>query len=202
MLVLNQRENYGIDKIIDINKFSNLSKLYGTTTWAKRFCVNLKNVVNIRKGTILLKSFLKSSELRQAENDWIKIKQKTFEDNNKLKDLKRQLNVIVDNENLLRRERRLQYAPLPYDSKTPILINAKHKQRFWIVRGRNFVRGVLRKCSVCRRFEGKTYRYPITPPLAPLRLNGSRPFVTTGIDNVGPAYVKNVFGQSDKTHKA
>ena len=228
MLVLNQRENYGIDKIIDINKFSNLSELYGTTAWDKRSCVHLKNVVNIRKGAILLKSFLKSSELRLAENDWIKIKQKTFEDNNKLKDLKRQLNVMVDNENLLRRERRLQYAPLPYDSKTPILLNAKHKlallivknirecykhiglkhtltelrQRFWIVRGRNFVRGVLRKCSVGRRFEGKTYRYPVTPPLAPLRLNDSRPFVTTGIYNVRPAYVKNVFGQSDKTYKA
>ena len=145
-----------------------------------------------------------------------------------MKDLKRQLNVIVDNENLLRCERKLQHAPLPYDSKTPILLTAKHKlallivknirecykhiglkhtltelrQRFWIVRGRNFVRGVLRKCLVCRRFEAKTYCYPITPPLTPLRLNDSRPFVTTGIDNFGPVYVKNVFGQSDKTYKA
>ena len=224
MLVLNQRENYGIDKIIDINKFSNLSKLYKTTAWDKRFCVNLKNVVNNRKDTILLKSFLKSSELRQAENDGVKTKQKTFQDNNKLKDLKRQLNVIVDNENLLRCESRLQYAPLPYDSKTPILLNAKHKlallivknirecykhiglkhtltelrQRFWVVRGRKFVRGVLRKCLVCRRFEGKTYRCPITPPLTPLRLNDSRPFVTTGIDNFGPAFVKNVLDNQIK----
>ena len=72
LLVLNQRENYGIDKIIDTNKFSNLSKLHRTAAWVKRFCVNLKNIVNNRKETILLKSFLKSSELRQAENDWLK----------------------------------------------------------------------------------------------------------------------------------
>ena len=127
---------------------------------------------------------MKSSELRQAENDWINRNQKMFEDNNKLQDLKRELNVIVDNENLLRCEGRLQYAPLPYDSKTPILLYDKHKlsllivknihkwykhiglkhtitelrQRFWIVRGKNLVRGVLKKYLVCRRFEEKTYR--------------------------------------------
>ena len=80
----------------------------------------------------MLKSFLKSSELRQAENDWIKIN-KTFEDN-KLKDLKRELNVIIDNENLLRCEERLQYAPLHYDSKTPILLNDTHKLAQLIVK--------------------------------------------------------------------
>ena len=133
-----------------------------------------------------------------------------------MKDLKRELNVIVDNENLLRCEGRLQYAPLPYDSKTPILLNDKHRlalarlkhtlnelrQRFWIVRERNFVRGVVRICLVCRRFEVKTCHHPITPPVTPLRLNDSAPFVTTSIDKFGPVHVKNVYGQSDKTYKS
>ena len=35
-----------------------------------------------------------------------------------------------------------------------------------------------------------------------MRLNDCRPFVTTGIDNFGPVYVKNVSAQSDKTYKA
>ena len=42
------------------------------------------------------------------------------------------------------------------------------RQRFWIIRGRSFVREVLRKCLVCRRFEGKTYHCPITPILTTL----------------------------------
>ena len=42
------------------------------------------------------------------------------------------------------------------------------RQRFWIIRGRSFVREVLRKCLVCRRFEGKTYHCPITPTLTTL----------------------------------
>ena len=74
------------------------------------------------------------------------------------------------------------------------------RQRFWIARGRNFARGVLRKDLVCRTYEEKTYHYPINPPLTPLRLNDSRLFVTTEIDNFGPVYVKNIYGQSDKTY--
>ena len=58
----------------------------------------------------------------------------------------------------------------------------------------------MRKSSICKRFEEKTYRYPITPPLTSLRLNNSRPFVTTGIDNFGPVYVKNLFGHTYKTY--
>ena len=46
------------------------------------------------------------------------------------------------------------------------------------------------------------HRYPITPSLTPLRLSNSRPFVTTGIENFGLVYVKNVYGQLDKTYKA
>ena len=70
--------------------------MYRTTTWFKQFFVNLKNILNNRRETLLLKSFLKTSELRQEEHNWIKINQKTFEDN-KLKNLKKELSVIVDN---------------------------------------------------------------------------------------------------------
>ena len=82
-----------------------------------------------------------------------------------LKEKKRELNVVVLNENLLRCEGRLQNASLTHDSKTPTLLNDKQKlaqlivknihkcykhiglkhtsselrQIFWIARGRNFV---------------------------------------------------------------
>ena len=100
------------------------------------------------------------------------------------------MNASAVKENLLRCEGRIQHAPLACDSKTPILLNDKHKlsqlivknihecykhiglkhtelrQGFRIVRGRNL--GVQRKYLVCKRFERKTYHYPITPPLTPL----------------------------------
>ena len=85
----------------------------------------MKNILRKRKQEILCKSLLTATELRQAEVDWIKINRITFE-NRKLNDLKREPNIIVDNENILRRKRRLRYAPLTYDSKTLILLNDKH----------------------------------------------------------------------------
>ena len=91
-----------------------MNKLYRTTAWVKPLRVNLENIVNNRKETISLKSFLKTSELRQRKNYCIKIK-------------KWQLNASVVKESLLRCEGRIQHAPLPCDSKTIILLNDKHK---------------------------------------------------------------------------
>ena len=51
-----------------------MNKLYRTTAWVKPLRVNLENIVNNRKETISLKSFLKTSELRQRKNYCIKIK--------------------------------------------------------------------------------------------------------------------------------
>ena len=63
-------------------------------------------------------------------------------------------------------------------------------------------RGFEKNVQLVEDLKGKHIAAQVTPTLAPLRLNDSRPFVTNGIDNVGSAYVKNVFGQSDKTYKA
>ena len=51
-----------------------MNKLCRTTVWVKPLCVNLENIVNNRKGTISLKSFLNTSELLQRKNHWNKIK--------------------------------------------------------------------------------------------------------------------------------
>ena len=65
------------------------------------------------------------------------------------------------------------------------------RQKFWLCRGRNFVRKVLKNCFfLCRKYEGPPFQYPIAPPLTKLRLFDSYAFYTTGIDNFGPFYVK------------
>ena len=108
--------------------------------------------------------------------------------------------------------------------KTPILLNPKHRlaelivndihrnlkhisvkhtltelrERFWVCRGRRFVRNILRKCTVCRKYEGPSYAYPTSPPLTKLRLQDNYAFFTTGVDNFGSLFVKNIF-ESDNT---
>ena len=64
-------------------------------------------------------------ELEIAEQLWIKQNQKPFIDS-RLKILSKALNLIYDENNLVRCEGRLKHAPLPYDAKTPFLINLEH----------------------------------------------------------------------------
>ena len=66
----------------------------------------------------------------------------------------------------------------------------KLRQNYWILRGRNSVKVVLRKCRVCKMFEGKPYVYPNTPHLPKERLCDVRAFACIGIDYAGPILFK------------
>ena len=75
------------------------------------------------------------------------------------------------------------------------------RSRFWIVRGRQYVRKIIAKCQICARYEGRTYQKPKPPPLPRFRLSDSA-FTNIGIDNAGPVYVRNIYGNHNGTHKA
>ena len=55
------------------------------------------------------------------------------------------------------------------------------------------MRKALKDCTLCRRFEGQPFQYPVAPPLTKLRLYDKSSFYTSGIDNFDPLYVKNIF---------
>ena len=56
---------------------------------------------------------------------------------------------------------------------------------------------------ICRKWHCKSYRYPPSPPLTPVKLNDLRPFFTAGIDNFGRVFVQNIyFVENDIMHKA
>ena len=187
-------ENILLSKLkSSVKIFSTLKKLYRVTAWIFRFFNNLRKILS--KTKTLSKPFITVCELKFAELFWIKENQKQFTDE-KLKTLSKDLNLIKDENQLIRCEGRLKNAPLPYDSKTPYLINSEHylcelivnyfhfsvthisikqtlteiRQKFWTCRGRRFVRKVLKKCSLCRKYEGPSYQYPATPALTKLRL--------------------------------
>ena len=208
--------NFKISNCVKIENYSSMRQLYRITAWVKRFISNLIKRKN--KQTIELSPFLTSVEIRNSEKAWIKENQSTF-DKNQLNVLTKELNLITDENNIFRCKGRLQNAPVPYDLKTPILLNPKHRlaelividihrnlkhisvkhtltelrERFWVCRGRQFVRSILRKCTVCRKYEGPSYAYPTSPPLTKLRLQDNYAFFTTGVDNFGPLWVKNIF---------
>ena len=105
----------------------------------------------------------------------------------------------------------MKFAPIAQETRSPILLNNKHplsklvilnihltnkhisvkytlnefRQKFWLLCGRRIVKNIIRAFVTCRKTHCKSYRYPPSPPLTPLRLNDLHPFLTVGIYNSG-----------------
>ena len=53
------------------------------------------------------------------------------------------------------------------------------------------VKNVLRRCVICKKFQGRTYLPPSSPDLPEFRLNLFNAFQATGLDYAGPLFVKD-----------
>ena len=79
------------------------------------------------------------------------------------------------------------------------------RSRFWVPKGRQVVRRVIARCSVCKRFEGQHYSVPPAAALPGFRLEEQFVFTNTGVDFCGPLFVKagtNEKGHMNKVHIA
>ncbi|KFD48209.1 hypothetical protein M513_10923 [Trichuris suis] len=112
----------------------------------------------------------------------------------------------------VRTQGRLERAELPYEVKHPLILPSKHtltnmvitearerlhhgsveltlceiRQRFWIPKCRQSVKGVIHGCSLCKRLRSKIYT-PFMAPLPTARLQPFQPpFSCVGIDYFGP----------------
>ena len=121
---------------------------------------------------------------------------------------------------------RLNQSDLPSNTKNPILLPTKHgftellvqskhfavhhdgtpttlaavRENYWIVKGRSLVRKVIRRCTVCRRYDRKSFSSPVLPDLPAERISTEPPFSNTGIDFTGPLYVRGTGSAEDKVY--
>ena len=142
--------------------------------------------------------------------------QQTLVKNKNFAQWKKQFDLFQDEHNVWRCEGRLQNAELPFAARHPALLTKDHflsvllvrrahervphsgvkatlaelRSQFWIVRGRNFIRQILGRCTICRRHGGGPYRAPKPPPLPSFRVDEAPPFTYTGVDFAGPLYLK------------
>ena len=127
-----------------------------------------------------------------------------------------QCGLFIDEKGLLRCEGRINKANIPRESKNPILLPSKHpivdlivrdvhhqvkhngirdtlttiRERFWLLRGREVVKRILKKCVVCRKVEGAPFGVPPPPDLPPCRVADDPPFTNVGLDFAGPLLVR------------
>ena len=135
---------------------------------------------------------------------------------------------IVEEDGILRCRGRFAESELEVEAKYPILLpkegklthliithchNRVHhsgvratlaelRSRFWVLKGRQRVKAILNKCTICKKLEGKPYNAPKEGNLPAFRVRETEPFAKTGVDFAGPFYVKNANKETDKVYIA
>ena len=200
-------EGAGVSNVLNIERFSSLNKLLRVTTHVLMFIMRLRRPT---EPPTELSLYLRGEVL------WILEAQSLLLRDKRMKEWKRQFGLFQDSDGIWRCGGRLTNANLPYNTKHPILLPSNHtfttlivkwahnrvlhngmketlvelRTKYWVLRGRAFVKKIIHRCVVCRKFEAPHYRVPPPPPLPPFRVQEKPPFSFVGVDFAGPVYIK------------
>lgn len=126
-----------------------------------------------------------------------------------------QFTLFLDEKQMLRCRGRIN-SSLPQTSKNPILLPSSHpyvdllirhthervkhsavtntlttlRECFWILKGRQAVKRVLKRCVTCRKLEGLPYSSYSSPDLPSVRVSDDPSFTHTGLNFAGPLYTR------------
>ena len=212
-LVVHGSKN-SLSNVINCKDYNSLDRLLRVTAIVFKFVNLLKSRVKLGEPTTIAELTITDIELAQVL--WIKELQSEMKGNEKFESWNRDLNLLADEDGILRCKGRLSNSNLSYSAKFPILLDAAHhlttlivwschgrvmhggvketltelRSKFWLVRGRNFVRRLIFKCVICKKQDGRPYKALSSPPLPEFRVKEAPPFTYVGLDYVGPLYVK------------
>ncbi|VDM94806.1 unnamed protein product, partial [Onchocerca ochengi] len=68
------------------------------------------------------------------------------------------------------------------------------RRKFWILKGRMEVKGILNKCMACKRWRAKPFKLPVMPTVPETRIIRIRTFEHVGLDYLGPLFIKGESG--------
>ena len=172
---------------MQIEDFSSFDRLISVTTRVVMFCRRLMRTLQPETATLDQDDRVKAESLWIIDSQLVLVKEKAFSM------WKSQFSLFQDDKGIWRCGGRIQNADLSYSAKHPILITQFHylatlhvlvwrahervfhgglkvtltelRSQFWIICGRSLVKRLIRKCVICRRYEGKPYSAPNPPPL-------------------------------------
>ena len=128
-----------------------------------------------------------------------------------------QFNLLVDEHGILRARSRIKNANVESGCKEPILLPSRHyysdlviqefhmkvfhngvrdtlnaiRQRYWVLRGRESVKKLVRRCVICRKLEGIFFKPVSGHDLPDSRVDDGPPFINTGVDFAGPLFISD-----------
>ena len=207
---------------INEKDYSSLSRLLCVSAYAKRFVENVKKgekftgPLSSDEIEMSRKSWIRYIQQHDAE----KLKDAKL---NKKDSQIRQLGLALDGDGIIRCHGRLtqktrvlgenEVYPIYIPNKCyfgELLIRYYHnkllhsgtahtlsrlRNEFWIPMGRRMVHSVIMKCCNCRRFQDGPFKMPDIMTWPAKKVTRSPPFTYTGLDYLGPLYVKSKKGK-------
>ena len=214
--------------IMNCDKYNSKSKLLRVTALVLRAVRKMKRMEGSVKDKELTadnlkeaeKLWLKSIQLLSFPKE-IRRLNSSHKNSNQLIN---QLDLFLDANKIIRCQGRLEHSTISTETKEPILLPSKHRftklvikeehtqvhhngvkstlngvrETYWVLRGRETIKCVLKRCVICKKVEGKAYQSPREPSLPSSRVSDAPPFTNTGIEFSGPLFVK----ESDETVKS
>ena len=182
----------------------------------QRFLRNLKIKAKLLKEGTVCHGEVTEDEIAHAELQWLRSVQKNLKAQANYGHLEHEFGLYEDENEIVRCKGRIANADLPYETRFPALLPRDHyistllvrqahervhhskvaatlaqlRMRFWIVRGRQLVKKITSRCTVCRRYEGRGFKVPPQPDLPEFRLSQKPAFTYVGVDYAGPLYIK------------
>ena len=137
-----------------------------------------------------------------------------------------QFNLFVDEHGILRARSRIKNANVESGCIEPILLPSRHyysdlviqeyhtkvfhngvrdtlnaiRQRYWVLRGRESVKKLVRRCVICRKLEGIFFKPASGHDLPHSRVDDGPPFINTGIDFAGPLFISDRSNANKKVY--
>ena len=73
--------------------------------------------------------------------------------------------------------------------------------KYWVMRGRQSIKSVLRKCIICRIIHAKPAIPPSMPILPEFRIECNYAFENVGLDFAGPLFARDIYSNDKVMHK-
>ncbi|XP_037529398.1 uncharacterized protein LOC119406739 [Rhipicephalus sanguineus] len=203
------------EAVLKVEEFSSFSRVVRVTAWIHRFVNNCRNGKERKSGPLRAEEvidaeryWLAATQGEAFSDDISNLKaQRPLRKGSPVLPF----NPYLDREGLMRVGGRLQFTDNHEETKHPIVLPGTHpftlllirkehvrmlhsgvrdtlaqlRESYWIIRGRQAVKKVIKRCLICRKQSCP----PATEPVAPLpadRVTKGNPFDTVGIDFAGP----------------